>query len=277
MSVTAPSESSRDRVVGAVGFSILVPGLGHWMMGRKREALIWAAVCQLLMVGGFALAGGTQSDFGFPIGFGGIQFVFVMLPELGNFLVSQLCAAFFESVDIGGRYPENLPFRDLGYLMSGASGVLGAFCAAHAAGSLVIDRARSRPGDAPLAEGAVSPGCAAVATLLLPGLGHWMSGRKFKAFLLGGTILGMFLLGMALGEFADFHRSRHPYYWVGQMFVGVPGWLVALLTQGAKFDAVRVFQDVGLLFTTSAGFFNIIAALDAYARAEEDLHRRETN
>ena len=57
------------------------------------------------------------------------------------------------------------------------------------------------------------------------------------------------------------------------MFLGLPGWLVALAASGARFHAVLPFQDVGLLFTTSAGFFNVIAALDAYARAEEDLQR----
>lgn len=275
MAEAHPSESSRERVVSAVGFSVLVPGLGHWLMGRRREALIWGVTCQALLLLGFALAGGTQRDFGFPVGFGGVQVLFVILPELGNFLASQLAAAFIESADFGGRFPANLPMRELGYLLSGASGVLGCFSAAHAAGCQMMDRLAARPGDAPLHAGAVNPGRAALASLLLPGLGHWMTGRRFKAKLLCGTVLGLFLLGMALGEFADFHRPRHPYYWVGQMFIGLPGWLTALVVQGARFDSVRVFQDVGLLYTTSAGFFNIIVALDAYARAEEDLRPKD--
>ena len=261
----SPSEGTRERIVGAVGFSVLLPGLAHWLAGDRRGAATWFVLCQALLFGGFVLAGGTQKEFGIPIGFGGMQLLFVMLPELGNFLGSQVAAAMFESLDFEGRYPANLPLRGVGYLMSGMSGVLACFCAAHAAGGLVYSR------ELPDGPRHLHPGRAAVATLLLPGLGHWLSGRKFKAYLLGGSILGLFLLGMALGDFADFQRPRHPYYWVGQMFLGAPGWLVALLCDGAKFDAVLPYMDAGLLFTTSAGFFTIIAALDAYQRAEQDL------
>ena len=119
----------------------------------------------------------------------------------------------------------------------------------------------------------MNPGKAALFTLLCPGLGHWKTGRKFKAILLGSSILGLFLLGMALGDFADFNRQRHPYYWVGQMLLGVPGWITSLACMGQKFTSVLPYQDAGLLFTTSAGFFNVIAALDAFHRAETDWLR----
>ena len=59
----APTEGTRERIAGAVGFSILVPGLGHWLAGERRSALLWFVTCQALLFIGFALAGGTQKEF----------------------------------------------------------------------------------------------------------------------------------------------------------------------------------------------------------------------
>ena len=166
--------------------------------------------------------------------------------------------------EAGGRHPEALEWRTLGYLLSGASGVLGPFIAAHAAGCAL---AQGVPASRPKA---VQPGTAAVANLLLPGLGHWLTGRKFKAVFFCMVILGLFWLGMLLGEFADFDRQRHPYYWAGQMALGPVGWLVALITAPIRFTSIPPYIDAGLLFTTSAGLFSVVAALDAYRRAEDD-------
>jgi len=267
MTTIVPAKSTRERIVPAVGFSILIPGLGHLLAGHKKSGLIWFAACQVTMVLGMMLAGHTQGDYGFPVKIGDTTLLFAMLPECGNFLTTQLIARMYPSIELGGLAPTNLPWRDIGYLLSGMSGVLGMFSAAHAAGCVITDHEKIRS-DATAPK--IHPGKAAVLTLLLPGLGHWVTGRRFKAILLGASILGLFLLGMALGDFADFDRQRHPYYWGGQMMLGAPGWLVSWLSSGARFTSVMPYQDAGLLFTTSAGFFNVIAALDAFHRAEED-------
>jgi hypothetical protein len=267
MTDAVPAKSTRERIVPAVGFSILIPGLGHYLAGHKREALLWFAACQITLVLGMLLAGHTQNDYGFPIKVGDTTLLFALIPECGNFLVTQLITRLYPSMELGGLAPTAIPWRDLGYLLSGISGVLGMFCAAHAAGCVITSHEKIRPSaTAPK----VHPGKAALLTLLLPGLGHWVTGRKFKAVLLGGAILGLFLLGMALGDFADFDRQRHPYYWAGQMMLGAPGWITSALTSSARFTSVLPYQDAGLLFTTSAGFFNVIAALDAFHRTEND-------
>ena len=117
------------------------------------------------------------------------------------------------------------------------------------------------------------PGQAAVMSLLLPGWGHWASGRRFKAKLLGITLMLMFILGLALGGFADFDRQRHGYYWIGQMFMGLPAWLSYLPLLPVKMGTVLPYQDTGFTFTSVAGLFNIVVALDAYHRAEADWLR----
>lgn len=267
MNVIVPAKTTRERIVPAVGFSVLIPGLGHFLAGERNAGVIWFAVCQLTLMLGVMLAGHTQNDHGFMVELGSMKVLFVLLPECGNFLATQLLARVYPSIEMGGLNPEHLPWRNLGYILSGMSGVLGMFSAAHAAGLAIVRHEPIRVGEQ---VPKVQPGRAALLTLLCPGLGHWVTGRRFKAYLLGGSILGLFLLGMALGDFADFDRMRHPYYWAGQMMLGLPGWLIALLSSGARFESVMPYQDAGLLFTTSAGFFNIIAALDAFHRAEQD-------
>lgn len=267
MAVIVPAKSTRERIVPAVGFSILIPGLGHFLAGRKKEALYWFFACQVTMILGMLLAGHTQNDYGFPFTIGDSTILFVLLPECGNFLVTQIVTRLYESIEAGGSAPTELPWRQFGYLLSGVSGVLGMFSAAHAAGCVIADNESIRAGEvAPK----VHPGKAALLTLLLPGLGHWVTGRRFKAYMLGGSIIGLFLLGMALGGFGDFDRQRHPYYWAGQMMLGGVGWLTSALTNSIYIVEHKTYIDAGLLFTTSAGFFNVIAALDAFHRAEQD-------
>ncbi|MFK5956020.1 MAG: hypothetical protein QM477_06195 [Planctomycetota bacterium] len=263
----APDSSTRERIMAAVGYSILIPGLGHLLGGRRGWALFWFATCQITLVLGLILAGFSQLDYGRSFGIGDTDLIHFLIPEGGNFLVTQLLARFYDSLEYGGDYPDAYPLRNLGFLLSGMSGVLAIFGAAHAAGQAI---AVGHPVRSTMEVKPINPGRAALWTLLLPGLGHWKTGRKFKAILLGSCILGLFFLGMALGDFADFNRERHPYYWVGQMFIGAPGWLTSLIVSGRNFHAVMPYQDAGLLFTTSAGFFNVIVALDAFHRAEDD-------
>ncbi len=267
MAVIVPAKSTRERIVPAVGFSILIPGLGHYLAGRKKEALYWFFACQITLLLGMMLAGHTQNDYGFPFKIGDATILFVLLPECGNFLVTQIVTRMYESIEAGGSAPTDIPWRQFGYLLSGMSGVLGMFSAAHASGCVIADNEKIRSGQvAPK----IHPGKAALLTLLLPGLGHWVTGRRFKAYLLGCAIIGLFLLGMTLGGFGDFDRQRHPYYWAGQMMLGGVGWLTSALTSGVYIVEHKPYIDAGLLFTTSAGFFNVIAALDAFHRAEQD-------
>ncbi|KAA3612827.1 MAG: hypothetical protein DWQ01_03755 [Planctomycetota bacterium] len=267
MDELTPSAQARQQIIKAVGLSFLVPGAGHLLVGRQIWALVWFLGCQILLFGGFSLAQATQLDYvNFRLSFGGFDTgLMVLIPEMGNFLPTMVAGKLFTSVDFGGQYPELVEWRHLGFLLSGMSGVLAAFAASHAAG-LVLSA------EHPLQDGKprINPGSAALATLVIPGFGHWMSGRRFKAVLFAVAILGLFFLGMALGGFADFDRQRHPYYWAGQMLLGFIGWGVSLMSHPLRFREVLAYQDAGLLFTTSAGLFNVIAALDAFFRAEQD-------
>jgi hypothetical protein len=252
----------RKRAISIIWFSILIPGLGHFLQGKHRAAFIWFFTCQLLLVCGFGLAGFTQLDFGSPLRFGNISFLYFLIPESGNFLFTQILAHTYDSRELGGRYPTDIPFRHLGYLLSAVSGILGVLSATHAVSGVFSSTKKNFK---------VSPGHAAVCSLLIPGWGHLLTNRKFKAGLAFCSLMGLFFLGMYLGDWADFDRQRHSYYWIGQILMGLPAWLCYLACENFEFSRVLLFQDAGLLFTSSAGFFNAVIAVDAYQRAEQDL------
>ncbi len=266
MTTLVPAESTRDQILKVVGFSFLLPGLGHLIAGHRKVGLAWLVVCQGLLFLGFHLAGFSQFDYGFR--WGNLPFeVIVLLPESFNFGGVLILAQFFESVDRGGLNVEALPYRHLGYLLSGAAGILSICSAPHAAGLTLV---HSEPLPAGAKKPNYHPGVAALAAMLFPGLGHFLINRRFKAYLLGGTVLGLFLLGMALGHFADFDRQRHAYYWIGQMLMGLPAWLLYLPLLPLNMGGVYPYQDTGFTFTSVAGMFNVVVALDAYHRAEYD-------
>ena len=265
-----PSEATRERMLKAIGLGILLPGGGHLVAGKTSWAIFWFLLCQGLLFGGMSLAGFTQLDYGRWIQPGGIPLIYTLLPELGNFSGTWVAALFFRSAESGGFSPDLIPFRHLGHLMSAMSGILAVFSCAHAA-SLTMEKAQ------PTRKFKVNPGLAALATLALPGLGHWLTGRKGKAVLFFVAIFGLFAIGLALGDFIDFDRQRHPYYWIGQMLVGLPAWLLYLPLEPLQADGHTAFLDVGVMFTTCAGLFNIIASLDAYHRAEADALNEESS
>ena len=50
MASIVPAKSTRERIMPAVGLSILIPGLGHYLAGRKNEAMYWFFACQVTMI-----------------------------------------------------------------------------------------------------------------------------------------------------------------------------------------------------------------------------------
>jgi hypothetical protein len=105
-----------------------------------------------------------------------------------------------------------------------------------------------------------------VAAWLIPGCGHLMLGRKWRALILFVCILSMFLLGIAMqGEVFRVHApsylERLGYF--GEMAVGVamPAALFFGYSGGNPFFASA---DYGTAFLIAAGMLNVLAILDAY-------------
>jgi hypothetical protein len=101
---------------------------------------------------------------------------------------------------------------------------------------------------------------------LIPGFGHLLQGRKWRALILFVSILTMFLFGLAMeGQF--FATGSGSYLqtlgYFGEMCVGVA-------MPAAKFfgysggDPFFVSSDYGTAFLVAAGMLNVLTVLDAY-------------
>jgi hypothetical protein len=105
-----------------------------------------------------------------------------------------------------------------------------------------------------------------VAAWLVPGFGHWLLGRRWRALILFATIVGMFLLGIAMrGEF--FSTSSGSYLqtlgYFGELCVGVT-MPAARFFGYAGGDPLFVSADYGTAYLVAAGMLNVLAILDAY-------------
>ena len=105
-----------------------------------------------------------------------------------------------------------------------------------------------------------------VAAWLVPGLGHLLLGKKWRALILFASIMAMFALGLAMqGQF--FSTSSGSYLqtlgYYGELCVG-------LAMPGVRFfgysggDPFFVSSDFGTAYLVSAGMLNVLAVLDCY-------------
>jgi hypothetical protein len=101
---------------------------------------------------------------------------------------------------------------------------------------------------------------------LVPGLGHLLLGRKWRALILFASIITMFALGVAMqGQF--FSTGSASYLqtlgYFGELCVG-------LAMPGTRFfgysggDPFFVSSDFGTAYLVSAGMLNVLAVLDCY-------------
>jgi hypothetical protein len=113
------------------------------------------------------------------------------------------------------------------------------------------------------------PALALLLGWLVPGAGHLLLGKWVRALLLFGSILGMYLIGLALqgkiytpntGDILDILG------FAGQLGLGVLYVLARWLGWGAA-SAVNTLADYGTKFLVVGGLLNLIAAVDAHSLA----------
>jgi hypothetical protein len=105
-----------------------------------------------------------------------------------------------------------------------------------------------------------------VAAWVVPGLGHWLLGRKWRALILFAAIVAMFLMGIAMrGEF--FSTTSESYLetlgYFGELCVGV-AMPAARFFGYAGGDPLFISADYGTAYLVAAGMLNVLAILDAY-------------
>lgn len=243
----------------AILLTWFLPGAGHIYLGR-----IAFGFGALVVVSGLYALGLWLSE--------GMTFAFLDLelrsplatlltPEAGNLsaLIYQM-----KHFGFGPQQPRELAeFIRVGSYLCALSGIANACLAAHAAcaaresyDALVVTRSK------------LSPALQTFAAWAVPGLGHWLQGRKLRALIVAGLLIGLFAIACVLAECSNLSRERHFYYWGGQFLVGLPAAALEAWKGGMRVDHEIPWADAGLLFGCVAGLLNVLAMLDVYAWGE---------
>ena len=105
-----------------------------------------------------------------------------------------------------------------------------------------------------------------LAAWFVPGLGHLLLGRKWRALILFSAILMMFVSGLAMqGEFFTTNSGSYlqTLGYFGELCVGV-AMPVARFFGYSGGDPLFVSSDFGTAFLVTAGMLNTLSILDTY-------------
>jgi uncharacterized membrane protein len=105
----------------------------------------------------------------------------------------------------------------------------------------------------------------------VPGLGHWIQGRRARAVVVFVLLVGLFALGTVLAEATNLSRERHFYYWSGQFLMGMPAMAAEIVWGSARVQHDITYVDAGLVFGCIAGLLNTLAMIDVYGFTESKL------
>jgi len=238
----------------------VVPGAGHLYLGRVGFGLAAFVGLGALYALGLALAGGMSFEFLDPELRG--RFAVALVPEVGNLggLLWQMRTYGFGPEPYTPRpWPEHIM---LGSALCALTGVANACLMAHA--NLEARLARVAPGTRRTPHAAL---CAFLAWLV-PGLGHWVQGRRLRAAIVAALLLGLLFAGTALAESSNLSRERHFYYWGAQFLSGAPALVLEFASGWPRVEHEIARADTGLLLAALAGLLNVLAMLDVYAWSE---------
>ena len=234
-----------------------VPGAGHLYMGRLGMALLAFLVVEGTFAAGFLLSDGRVWEFLHPELRGG--FATLLSPEAGNLggwlAVKQLRA-------FGPSYPRIFPeYINLGSMLMALSGVLNVCFMVRAHLDARVPEEQRGSG--------MPPSVATFFAWLVPGLGHFLQGRRKRALIVAVLLIGLFALGTIFAEGSNLSRERHFYYWGGQFFLGLPALATEIFSGRPAVTHEIAHMDVGLLFASMAGLLNVLAMLDVFAWGED--------
>jgi hypothetical protein len=104
-----------------------------------------------------------------------------------------------------------------------------------------------------------------LAAWLVPGLGHWLIGRRAKGVLYFAAITATFLAGTALAEARNLSFEREPIYFLAYMFNGLETAVGWLLTRHLELGHRIPYLQLGLTYTAVACLLNVVAIMDFVA------------
>lgn len=109
---------------------------------------------------------------------------------------------------------------------------------------------------------------------LVPGLGHWVIGRRGKAVLLFLTVTATFAAGMLLAQGRNLDYDRDRIYFLAYMFNAGETAIGWALTRGLERTHEIRFLQVGFLYTAVACLLNLVAMMDFLATCIRSARQR---
>lgn len=254
-----PSNEPKGVPAVALLLTWFLPGAGHVYVGRMVTGILGFLVVEGLFVVGLLLTEGRALEFLDPELRS--PFATALTPELGNLggLVWQV-----RTYGFGGLEPAPWPpHMMLGTILTALSGILNVclMVGAH------LEASTPRSAPAP-ANGAPHPALLVFFAWLVPGLGHLLQGRRLRAMVVFGVLVGLFVAGTWLAEGSNLSRERHFYYWSGQFLAGLPAIATEILSGRPRVTGELPTGDVGLLYACMGGLLNVLAMLDVFGVAE---------
>ena len=112
----------------------------------------------------------------------------------------------------------------------------------------------------------VSPLSIALASWLIPGLGHFLLGRTGRAIVFFVAVGGLAIVGIQARGNVFPPRTADPFGTLGFWADAASGifYLLARVLERAGPDVSRAAGDYGTRFVAAAGIVNLIAIFDAY-------------
>jgi hypothetical protein len=110
---------------------------------------------------------------------------------------------------------------------------------------------------------------------LVPGLGHWITGRRSRALFFGIQIVVLFLAGLAMADFRCVSPlDRHPIWAITQIPGGLLTVVAAITTAGLDIQRDNALYPVGCLYVGVACLLNLVALCDLYDLTEPASRRK---
>jgi hypothetical protein len=178
-----------------------------------------------------------------------------LTPEAGN--VAGLIY-YMKVYGFGGLVPQAWPeYIHLGSWLMASSAMLNVVFAVHASALARLPKSVQPRGFAPASH--------VLAGWIVPGLGHFLQGRRTRGVIVFVALVGLLVLGTWLAQGSNLDRERHFYYWSGQFLAGGPVMILEAVHGHALVTGEIEYADAGLVFACLAGLLNILCLLDVQA------------